>query len=324
MDKKFGVYGSRSLKYGGELVSTLLCQPWDVSLPRQPHQGRLGDASGPRLIKDFHERYIGVFTNALVKPHSLQINWNQANSGPAFKYLKCLTQIMHVMTHLIVTVLGENKRLSMTPFFEFTISLLRSIPQHENLLRFMVLNQFNYIMFSLIFGGTAEIRGEFLEQVMHQFLTYVNEFLSESSDMVLLTLKQVSNPVIQEQQMLVQRMYDLLKDKLDIEQVCKIVCFLLHFTQHPLMTSAYYKYVILSYVNTIIKAKFLNLHHSDPQLQMPGVTERVKDLQMQSLYCITKVVKQLHEQTEQAITFFRDNKLGEMDLNYTVGENQKI
>ena len=45
---------------------------------------------------------------------------------------------------------------------------------------------------------------------------------------------------------------------------------------------------------------------------------------MQSLYCITKVVKQLHEQTEQAILFFNENKLGEIDLNYTVGENNKI
>mgnify|MGYP000409505286 CR=1 FL=1 len=108
----------------------------------------------------------------------------------------------------------------MSFFFEFIISLLRNLPQHENLLRFMVLNQFNYIMFGLMFGGNPEIRKEFLESVLAQFLDYVNPFLTESNDMVLLKLKQVSNPVIQEQQLLVQRMYDLLKDKLDIEQVC--------------------------------------------------------------------------------------------------------
>ena len=45
------------------------------------------------------------------------------------------------------------------------------------------------------------------------------------------------------------------------------------------MTSAYYKHLILSYVNTIIKAKFINnMRPNDPQLQVPGVIERVKDL----------------------------------------------
>ena len=62
----------------------------------------------------------------------------------------------------------------------------------------MVLNQFNYIMFFQIFGGTSEIRKEFSETVVEQFLNYVNKFLSDGNDMVLLTLKQVSNPVIQE------------------------------------------------------------------------------------------------------------------------------
>ena len=61
------------------------------------------------------------------------------------------------------------------------------------------------------------------------------------------------------------------------------------------MTSAYYKYLILSYVNTIIKAKFINRCIDDSKMNQPGVSERVKDLQLQSLYCITKVVKQLHE-----------------------------
>ena len=191
-------------------------------------------------------------------------------------------------------------RLSMSSFFEFVICLLRNIPQHENLLRFLVFNQFNDIMFSLIFGGNQEIRPEFQEQVKGQFLEYVNAFLSESSgnDAVLLTLKQVSNPVIQEQQLLVYRMYDLLTDKLDIEQICKIVSFLLHFTQHPLMTAVNFKYRILTYVNTIIKAKFFTVRSDHPSMQRQGVYERVLDLQMQSLYCITKVVKQLHEQTE--------------------------
>ena len=48
------------------------------------------------------------------------------------------------------------------------------------------------------------------------------------------------------------------------------------------------------------------------------------DLQQHSLYTITKVVKYLHEQTEQAIEFFKENKLGDIDINYTVGEYKKI
>jgi len=189
----------------------------------------------------------------------------------------------------------------------------------------MVLNQFNYIMFSMVFGGHPEIRQEFHDQVIGEFLSYVNAFLSEGNDMVILTLKQVSNPVIQEQQTLVQRTYDLLADKLNIEQVCKIVSLLLHFTQHPLMTSAYFKNLILTYVNNIIKARFFTLRVQDPQLlQQQDVQERIVDLQLQSLYCITKVVKYLHEQTEQAIEFFKTNSEGELDLEYTVGESLKI
>jgi len=34
-DKKFAVYGSRSLQFGGEFLSALLCQYWEVP---QPHQ----------------------------------------------------------------------------------------------------------------------------------------------------------------------------------------------------------------------------------------------------------------------------------------------
>lgn len=45
----------------------------------------------------------------------------------------------------------------MSPFFEFIIDLLRNLPQHENLLRFLVLNQFNDIVFCLIFGGNQDI-----------------------------------------------------------------------------------------------------------------------------------------------------------------------
>ena len=45
---------------------------------------------------------------------------------------------------------------------------------------------------------------------------------------------------------------------------------------------------------------------------------------MHSLYSITKVVKYLHEQTEQALEFFKENKLGEIDLENTVGESKKI
>lgn len=84
----------------------------------------------------------------------------------------------------------------MSHFFEFIIALLRTIPQHENLLRFLVLSQFNDIMFGLIFGNNQEIRAEFQEDVKAKFLATADRFLSESNDMVLLTLKQVSNPVI--------------------------------------------------------------------------------------------------------------------------------
>jgi hypothetical protein len=74
-------------------------------------------------------------------------------------------------------------------------------------------------------------------------------------------------------------MYDLLQEQLDIEQVCRIVSFLLHFTQHPLMISANFKYRILTYVNTIIKTKFF-IRFSEPAMQKEGVTERVIDLQL--------------------------------------------
>ena len=121
--------------------------------------------------------------------------------------------------------------------------------------------------------------------------------------------------------MLVYRMYDLLEKQLDMEQICKIVSFLLHFTQHPLMTSAYFKYRILTYVNTILKQKFLYANHLN---RNQVLHDRPTDLQMHSLYTITKVVKYLHEQTEQAIAFFKENKLGEIDLEYTVGETKRI
>ena len=64
------------------------------------------------------------------------------------------------------------------------------------LLRFLVLNQFNDIMFVFIFGGNPEIPTDFQEKVRNTFFKYVDFFLSESSDAVLLTLKQISNPVI--------------------------------------------------------------------------------------------------------------------------------
>lgn len=69
------------------------------------------------------------------------------------------------------------------------------------------------------------------------------------------------------------------------------------------MTSAYFKYRILTYVNTILKAKFLRIdQHSSGAGRNRALEqingERVHDLQMHSLYCITKVVKYLHEQTE--------------------------
>ena len=50
----------------------------------------------------FQEKYLGVFETALVQPRNAQINWNQVTSGPAFKYLKCLTQILHLMKNLIM------------------------------------------------------------------------------------------------------------------------------------------------------------------------------------------------------------------------------
>ena len=67
---------------------------------------------------------------------------------------------------------------------------------------------------------------------------------------VLLTLKQINNPVIQESFTLVYKMYDLLKEKMDTEQLCLTIQFLLHFMLHPL-TPAYQKYKIISYLNTI-------------------------------------------------------------------------
>lgn len=100
--KKFAVYGSRSLKYGGEFLSSLLCQVWEFKEPQYPNWRR--------LINNFQEKYLGVFETALVLPRNQPasfINWNQTNSGPAFKYLKCLTQIIHLMKNLIMNVLVE-------------------------------------------------------------------------------------------------------------------------------------------------------------------------------------------------------------------------
>ena len=88
------------------------------------------------------------------------------------------------------------------------------------------------------------------------------------------------------------------------------------------MTAANFKFRILTYVNTIIKNRFFNL--ARVQIQQGGVSERIIDLQLQALYCITKVVKYLHEQTDQAIEFFEKNKLGIIDLENTVGESKKI
>jgi len=57
-----------------------------------------------------------------------QINWNQKNSGPALKYLKCLTQIIHLMKNLIMTFQKESRHLQLSHFFDFIIALLRNIP----------------------------------------------------------------------------------------------------------------------------------------------------------------------------------------------------
>ena len=79
--------------------------------------------------------------------------------------------------------------------------------------------------------------------------------------------------------MLVYRLYDLLKDKLDYEQIIRIVSFLLHFTQHPLMTSAYFKYRILSYINQIIRDKFYNTKQYERIIQQrPEVQDKIQDL----------------------------------------------
>ena len=63
------------------------------------------------------------------------------------------------------------------------------------------------------------------------------------------------------------------------------------------MTSAYFKYRILTYINTILKAKFLT-NNAFLNSRIPissAITERVYDLQYHSLYTITKVVKYIHE-----------------------------
>lgn len=90
------------------------------------------------------------------------------------------------------------------------------------------------------------------------------------------------------------------------------------------MTSAYFKYRILTYINTILKAKFLTNNAFQNCRINSAIKERVYDLQYHSLYTITKVVKYIHEQTEQAIEFFKENKLGEIDLENTVGEAKRI
>lgn len=87
------------------------------------------------------------------------------------------------------------------------------------------------------------------------------------------------------------------------------------------MTSAYFKYRILTYVNMIFKTKIVQ---NSQKYRTTVSQDRIKDLQMHSLYTITKVVKYLHEQSDQALVFFKENKLGEIDLEYTVGEAKRI
>ena len=199
--------------------------------------------------------------------------------------------MIHLIKNLIVTTMlaEQQHRFAMRSFFEFIVTLLRNIPQHENLLRYLVLNQFNDIMFYLIFGENQKIQPYFQEQVKDQFLEFVYAFLSDQNDMVLLTLKQVSYPVIQEQQLLVYRIYDLLHEKLEPAQICKVVSLLLQFTQHPLMTSVYYKYRILQYVNTIIRTQFCERTDMKQVMQREDLRLRIVDLQVQALYCITKL-----------------------------------
>ena len=57
--RKFPIYGSRSLSYGSELLSALLCQVWDNK------QARYEDKTAMRLIYNFKGQYLRVFENAL-------------------------------------------------------------------------------------------------------------------------------------------------------------------------------------------------------------------------------------------------------------------
>ena len=70
-------------------------------------------------------------------------------------YLKCVAGLLHLFKDLWLGMKDSRmaSNLKIEVFFLFIIRLLRNVPNHANLLRYLVLYQFNDIVFNTIFGS---------------------------------------------------------------------------------------------------------------------------------------------------------------------------
>ena len=66
LTRKFGVYGSRSLIYGGELLSALLCQVWDY------RSQRYNDKKEMRIIHNYKQSYMRMLEKAMSRSTTIQ------------------------------------------------------------------------------------------------------------------------------------------------------------------------------------------------------------------------------------------------------------
>ena len=98
------------------------------------------------------------------------------------------------------------------------------------------------------------MKKDFQDKAKNSLLKHAHKILDET---VLLPVKQINNPVIQESFTIVFKLYDLLKEKMEIDHLCCTTQFLLYFMLHPL-TPVYQKYKILTYFNSIVQYTFLS------------------------------------------------------------------
>ena len=91
-------------------------------------------------------------------------------------------------------VRADVKMLNMEVFFIFFSQFLKNVPNHANVLRYLILFQFDDIVFNTIFQEeTNPQKVDFQEKAKVSLLKHAHKILDET---VLLTLKQINNPVI--------------------------------------------------------------------------------------------------------------------------------